>query len=670
MSSIPVHPIITERRNQSSSQTVDALFIMLAALLIFISFFISVYNIERESLWYDEGWTTWAIHDQVESPNSIGETVQYVRDSLTNMMERIRGDVHPPLYYALLDIWTLLVGDSVLMVRLFSTLVALTGLAATYAIGRMLFDRYTGLMAVVILGTAGFFVYYTREARMYSLLLSLAALSMWAFLRWLQRTSKVRVGVYALLMAGLLYTHYFGALVIMTQAVYLAVIWVVCWRIKRMQRAASLPQDKNECSSIPKWHQIFLPYFGALVLFAPWIPPLIDQMAWHPNGPLAIPLPTDWGTVAALWLIVTSAHWGLFVAPFVLGRAVFVMVRDKRAQYGVSLLVLWVLLTPVFILTLNVWVAPLYQMRYTIAILPAGALLAAYALRHVGDFSFVKPVVRIGLAMFLLLWMTYTQLAMFSQFWPEKPRWWEGFYQMVEARQPLEPAIVHIAPHSVEGYYSRQFGVRQGISLDILWRDHTPEEVRELVAVFDNAPSVWAVLPSNVPQTWDVITALSDGREVGYRDTVMNIIFYRFDRDEGERVDWQFRFGEMVHYGGGIGRQIYAKVGETFCYDVPLTALEDIDGSYSMGLHMTQGYDVMNTQWDGGLGVHEAGEAFMISPCIDIPPDIERGIYQLRLNVYDWRTVTRLYVVEGLDDKNLFWGYDIVLGNVVVDESD
>ena len=83
-------------------------------------------------------------------------------------------------------------GESAFAIRLLSLFFGLIGSAATYAVGKRLFDRATGLIALAVLGASGFFIYYTREARMYTLLLALAALSTWVYLLWRDRPSRRR----------------------------------------------------------------------------------------------------------------------------------------------------------------------------------------------------------------------------------------------------------------------------------------------------------------------------------------------------------------------------------------------------------------------------------------------------------------------------------------------
>jgi len=295
--------------------------ILIVSVLVVVAFFIATIDLQRESLWNDEAWTAWA----VRSP--------YLRDTL----QRVQADVHPPLYFLLLGVLGRFTGDSVLALRWPSALFAMLALASTYAVGKRLFDRRTAIIALILLGSASFFVYYAREARMYSLLMALAALSTWLYLRWQAKPSLWRSLVYAVSMALLMYTHYAGALVILSHLLHALISQV-------------LPRTRR-----PKWYALPLPYVAALVFYLPWLPIFLAQMRSNPNGPLAIPVPTDWATVAALVLIVTGGNWWLIAAPFVLGTAV-PRVRQHASQ--ITLLLLWLLVTPIGLLALNQWFAP------------------------------------------------------------------------------------------------------------------------------------------------------------------------------------------------------------------------------------------------------------------------------------------------------------------------
>jgi len=633
--------------------TPKSLNILLAAAVLLLAFWIASDHLTRESLWDDEGYTIWFVHDEGNPPEGIVQSAQFIRRSLTDTLARVRADVHPPLYFLALDAWVLVTGESIYTVRLLSTFFGIVALAATYAVGKRLFDMQTGLIAVVVLATASFFVYYTREARMYTLLTALSALSMWAYLRWRTQATIRRAVIYGVLMAALLYTHYVGALIILTQIVHFLITTVGA------QREESL------------WHHAprrsffsMLPYLLAAAFYIPWIPTLLSQIRAQ-GGPSALPIPSDWGAVAALLLILTSGHWGLYVVSFVLGSA---LAKIRQYKNELLLLILWILITPLVLLAVNAWARPIFQIRYTIAILPAWALLAAYGLRFSlqrstvgahGDAPFSAPLrFRLVLQFLLIVWLAYTQLAMYTEFWPDKPRWEQAVRQITAVRQPLDPAITSINPQNPAAYYDRLYGIRQGIALDLSWRWQETADINRYVGHVAKAPSVWVVMPSNYASTWDTVAGLLNGRHVGYRDSVMNLIFYRFDSGIGDNL--HFRFGDRLTYEGGIGHQLYAQAGEPFCFDANLTALKPLENE-KIEWQLIQGYGTVRTALSTEIGAHPAGETINFSPCIDIPLDSPPGPHHLRMSI-----IVDDAPLPLIESENLYWSEQLVLAQVSV----
>ena len=60
-----------------------------------------------------------------------------------------------------------------------------------YAVGRQLFNKQVGLVAALILALSSFNITYSQEARMYTLMVLLALLSMYFFWRFLQQSNLV-----------------------------------------------------------------------------------------------------------------------------------------------------------------------------------------------------------------------------------------------------------------------------------------------------------------------------------------------------------------------------------------------------------------------------------------------------------------------------------------------
>jgi hypothetical protein len=624
----------------------------LAVVGVLLAFGIATAQLEGDSLWDDEAWSMWA-----------------VAGPLSQTLGRVAADVHPPLYFVVLDGWVAWLGEAVYVVRLLSTFFGVLGLAATYRLGKELFDGWTGGIAALLLGTSGFFVRYTSEVRMYTLLLCLATFSMGAFVRWLRRPTRTRLLVYGLTLAALSYAHYYGALIPLTQLLYLALTQPR--RLKAWSLAAGL----------------------ALALYAPWLPVLYRQIQTHPDGPLTLPIPTNWETVGWLLKVLSGGCGALILAPFVLGQA---LPRLRRYGEAVSLLFLWALLTPLLVLALNAWIASLYEMRYVIAILPAVALLLAYGLRHV-----FWPSLALG----LLLWIIGTSLSLYRPFWPPRTPWGAGeAIQAVAARKPNEPSLVMIVdPHGLEAHFERHVGLRNEAALDLSGRRHSPAEVRALVASLEAAPSVWLMLPSNVGETWVAAAALDAGRHVGYRDHAGHVLFYRFDRGERDRMlfehefhEWandtnftilwkaireirkfvpfvireanlRFRFGDALRYEGRLLPDLpLFRPGEPFCPQVALAALRGLDGSHSFGLHLVNAAHTLVAQHDAGIGARAAGERVQLAPCLDLPADLPPGDYYLHLSVYTWADGERLPLLEG-GAADVSWGDALVLGAVTVE---
>src|SRR5688572_14329457 len=127
--------------------------------LLFVAIIVSIFGlvlsgIERDSFWLDEGWTAWTIRDEPRDIDSWRDAIRFVRASIFTTFERVRSDVHPPLYFLLLDGWSLVAGESQFALRLPSVFMGTLALAGMYAVAAQWFNRQTALIAVLLLGTS------------------------------------------------------------------------------------------------------------------------------------------------------------------------------------------------------------------------------------------------------------------------------------------------------------------------------------------------------------------------------------------------------------------------------------------------------------------------------------------------------------------------------------
>jgi len=622
-----------------------ALGLALISLLFVLA--LTLHGIQTQSLWLDESWTAAAIYHDVRPPETFNESLRQIAASIQATIEQVRADVHPPFYFVLLNLWVRVMGASEFMLRLPSALAGMLALAGIYALGRQWFNRKVGLFALLLLGTSGFYVYYAREARMYTLYLALIVLATWAYSGWWHKPHWGRAILYAIFAAAAFYTHYVSVFVIIAHL------------------------SHHLLTRPTRW--FWLPFALTTILVAPWLPIAYQQLQAHPSGAPTEMLALDGTTMAALWLLLTSGYWGNFALVLLLAGRAWLTIPLK----ALILLFVWACVPLLALVILQTRGFNILQLRYVIVIVPAWALLVAWALAHnaagdllrgifnvVGDrFSPLLNGRRHGnvptnlrqiLPLVLLLWLTYTQISMVDDLWDAKPRWRDAVTQAIAIRDPLQPALIHIPADHPTAYYNRQYGLSAGLSINIGWRPFAPHEVIDSANYFADVPQSWLFAPAQDPVTWDAVAALHHLHGgVSYRDSVQGVLFYSF----GAGDNLAFTFEDLLTYDGTIGQQWSAQLASDFCTPIDLTALRDLPPDYSVGMYLTRGYNEVIAQVDTAL--LDAADDL----CIMIPANAPRETLHVRLAVYNWRTLQRLELLE----SGLLWGDFLILGTLAID---
>jgi 4-amino-4-deoxy-L-arabinose transferase-like glycosyltransferase len=131
---------------------------------------------------------------------------------------------NPPLYFLLLDGWMRVFGTSEAAVRSLSALFGTATIVLAFAIGRRLATPRIGLVLAALVAFNPLHVWFSQETRPYALLVLLSGLSFLLFAEALERDRRARVLAAWAAVSGLaLATHYFAALVIVPEAVWLLV---------------------------------------------------------------------------------------------------------------------------------------------------------------------------------------------------------------------------------------------------------------------------------------------------------------------------------------------------------------------------------------------------------------------------------------------------------------
>jgi hypothetical protein len=138
-------------------------------------------------------------------------TVRAAQQTVPAMLEMVRGDVHPPLYFLLAHYWIQVApgGSVLLQLRLLSVIFALL---ATIALDRLWLKharQRLRLWCLTLWTFSACLLLYSRMARSYSLQVLVFVVVCWAAWRWSQKfASWTRLLIWAGSLAALLYTHY------------------------------------------------------------------------------------------------------------------------------------------------------------------------------------------------------------------------------------------------------------------------------------------------------------------------------------------------------------------------------------------------------------------------------------------------------------------------------
>jgi hypothetical protein len=197
-------------------------------------------------------------------------TVRIADLPLGDIGAALRHDGHPPLYYWMLHGWMSLVGTGDVAVRSLSGLCSVLALPLAWRLGDRVGGPRTARWTLVLTALSPFMVRYATETRMYSLVMLLVLLLALALEGLLRQPSRLRVVWVALLSGSLLWTHYWSLYLLAFLGGLLLVRW---WR--------------DPASRRPTAHAVVAIVAGGL-LFVPWLPAFLDQLA-HTGTPWARP---------------------------------------------------------------------------------------------------------------------------------------------------------------------------------------------------------------------------------------------------------------------------------------------------------------------------------------------------------------------------------------------
>ena len=222
------------------------IFLCTALPLLFACFYVFLCCLNlRSSIWFDESYSAYL-----------------VRGDFGQIWTETAQDVHPPLFYFLLKIWSNIFGNTDFAMRFMSVFFGAISIILAFHLLKRWFGVKTAGVATALLSLSPFLIRYGQEMRMYTLIFAIVLGATYALDLALETRKKRYYIIYAILVALGMWTHYFTALAWLAHVVYLTAVKKI---------------------NIFKRPWLFT-YLGAVLLFLPWIPAFLTQTATVQQG--------------------------------------------------------------------------------------------------------------------------------------------------------------------------------------------------------------------------------------------------------------------------------------------------------------------------------------------------------------------------------------------------
>lgn len=382
---------------------------------------------------------------------------------------------HPPLWQLLMHYWSLAIGQSEVALRLLPVFAGVIALPLAWQLARRLgLATWTALTAVLLTTTAPVLIYYSQEARMYTLVVALALASLLLTQQLAIAPTVGKVGLYLLVNWAMLGLHYYSVLLIGAEGVFL-LGWLLWQRLPLRYWL---------------WH-------GAALLLT--IAPLALWMAFAPGFRATAtivlsgsdgPQPTAPAFADALWRDLTfaairwgsaEAVWGYLLLPLVALGFILLLRPTNLAGFADKqrgLLLLLVCLLPVVV---SLLISRTLATRYLLYIMPPLLIVIAAGIGWLGQLHWSLGATALVVA------LTPSALALPQYFGPyQKSAYREMTAYLTSHRQPDEALLLE--------------GPRQ----HLLAKYYLPAEKTFLTAPMITLPDYWPVnAPPVVPEEMD-----------------------------------------------------------------------------------------------------------------------------------------------------------------------
>jgi uncharacterized membrane protein len=327
---------------------------LLAMVITILAAVLRLYHLDANSLWIDE----------------IGQ-VWHARQGFSQALYAAKVHVAAmPLDYIITYLVSML-GKSDFVVRLPAAVFGICSVLLTYWMGKRLFDPAVGLCAAFLLAISPMHIFYSQEARFYSLFtcLSIIMVLLFEYARQWQSLGGWIIFAFAALAAS--YSHYYAFMVMGVLTLYSLTVWV-------LKKKDPLQSPLNRRTVF----MILLCFLGVLAATSPWL--IYSGMESTSNSKFIF----TWPDIAKVVSYPVIGPWppsqflGMWIFP-----ALALIGSFGKKNLSWLLMGLLVILPTTAVLLLDNFFSYFFAPRQLLFIVPFYLLLVASGLVNLANFS-------------------------------------------------------------------------------------------------------------------------------------------------------------------------------------------------------------------------------------------------------------------------------------------
>jgi len=339
-----------DTKNNSQAEKTTRLHYVVLVLLIILASIERIYGIDRQSLWGDELFAV---------------LISY-KYNFHNVWTMLINDSHPPGYVLMMYYMLPWIGYTDVAIRLHAFIYGILWIPLIFWLGKRWFSVNVGLLAAALITSSYSAIYFSQEARAYSMLVAFNIANLICLLEILFTEKPHRGYIRGFIISSsiILYLHYTCFIFLCAE-----ILLYLMMHILRSRRGSL--------------REMFIIFGIPLLLYAPWIRFMVDHLTDQSRNWAVSAVPTSKDV-----FYVFQNLWGpdytytqLYIAALIAAGTACAFQQYRQGltrSIGIIYALLFLLIIPVlaFYIESIVW-TPIFEKRYFLITLPMAALLVA-----------------------------------------------------------------------------------------------------------------------------------------------------------------------------------------------------------------------------------------------------------------------------------------------------